>query len=61
MPTTRTAAARGADQGVGPAAEFEAAAIWVTATGWSVARAVAMVFDHELQNDKLGEHFSRII
>ena len=36
-------------------------AIQVTATGWTVVRAVAMVFDRYLQNDKLRERYSRII
>ncbi|MBN8492315.1 MAG: oxygen-independent coproporphyrinogen III oxidase [Burkholderiales bacterium] len=36
-------------------------AIQVTATGWYVVRAVAMVFDRWLQSDKLRERFSRII
>jgi oxygen-independent coproporphyrinogen-3 oxidase len=33
----------------------------VTATGWYVVRAVAMVFDRWLQGDKLRERFSRVI
>jgi oxygen-independent coproporphyrinogen-3 oxidase len=41
--------------------EVEPEAIQVTATGWYVVRAVAMVFDRYLQNDKLRERFSRII
>jgi oxygen-independent coproporphyrinogen-3 oxidase len=41
--------------------EVGADAIQVTATGWYVVRAVAMVFDRWLQNDKLRERFSRII
>jgi oxygen-independent coproporphyrinogen-3 oxidase len=41
--------------------EIEPGAIQVTATGWYVVRAVAMVFDRALQNDKLRERFSRII
>ncbi len=41
--------------------EIEAAAIQVTATGWYVVRAVAMVFDRALQSDKLRERFSRIL
>jgi oxygen-independent coproporphyrinogen-3 oxidase len=40
---------------------LEPAAVQVTATGWYVVRAVAMVFDRALQNDKLRERFSRII
>ncbi|HJV60743.1 MAG TPA: oxygen-independent coproporphyrinogen III oxidase [Albitalea sp.] len=41
--------------------EIEPGAVQVTATGWYVVRAVAMVFDRYLQNDKLRERFSRII
>ena len=41
--------------------EIEPGAIQVTATGWYVVRAVAMVFDRWLQNDRLRERFSRII
>jgi len=41
--------------------EIEPGAIQVTATGWYIVRAVAMVFDRWLQNDKLRERFSRII
>ena len=41
--------------------KIEAAAIQVTATGWYVVRAVAMVFDRALQSDKLRERFSRIL
>ena len=41
--------------------ELEPGAVQVTATGWYVVRAVAMVFDRSLQNDKLRERFSRII
>jgi oxygen-independent coproporphyrinogen-3 oxidase len=41
--------------------EIEPGAIQVTAAGWYVVRAVAMVFDRYLQNDKLRERFSRII
>jgi oxygen-independent coproporphyrinogen-3 oxidase len=41
--------------------EIEPRAIQVTAAGWYVVRAVAMVFDRYLQNDKLRERFSRII
>jgi oxygen-independent coproporphyrinogen-3 oxidase len=41
--------------------QIEPAAIQVTATGWYVVRAVAMVFDRWLQNDKLRERFSRIV
>ncbi len=41
--------------------ELEPGAVQVTATGWYIVRAVAMVFDRSLQNDKLRERFSRII
>lgn len=41
--------------------EIEPGAIQVTATGWFIVRAVAMVFDRYLQNDRLRERFSRII
>jgi oxygen-independent coproporphyrinogen-3 oxidase len=41
--------------------EIERDAIQVTATGWYVVRAVAMVFDRYLQNDQVRERFSRII
>jgi len=41
--------------------EIEPGAIQVTATGWYIVRAVAMVFDRWLQNDKVRERFSRII
>jgi oxygen-independent coproporphyrinogen-3 oxidase len=41
--------------------EIEPDAVQVTATGWYVVRAVAMVFDKYLQSDKLRERFSRII
>jgi oxygen-independent coproporphyrinogen-3 oxidase len=41
--------------------QLEPGAIQVTATGWYVVRAVAMVFDRWLQSDKLRERFSRII
>jgi oxygen-independent coproporphyrinogen III oxidase len=41
--------------------EIEPGAVQVTASGWYVVRAVAMVFDRALQNDKLRERFSRII
>ena len=41
--------------------ELEDDAIQVTAAGWYVVRAVAMVFDRYLQTDKLRERFSRII
>jgi oxygen-independent coproporphyrinogen-3 oxidase len=36
-------------------------AIQVTASGWYVVRAVAMVFDSYLQNDRLRERYSRVI
>jgi oxygen-independent coproporphyrinogen-3 oxidase len=41
--------------------QLEPGAVQVTASGWYVVRAVAMVFDRSLQNDKLRERFSRII
>ncbi len=41
--------------------EIEADAIQVTATGWYLVRAVAMVFDHYLQIDRQRDRFSRII
>jgi len=41
--------------------EIEADAIQVTAAGWYVVRAVALVFDRYLQTDKLRQRFSRII
>jgi oxygen-independent coproporphyrinogen III oxidase len=41
--------------------EIEPGAIQVTATGWYVVRAIAMVFDRYLREDKLRERFSRII
>ncbi|WP_280156023.1 oxygen-independent coproporphyrinogen III oxidase [Piscinibacter sp. XHJ-5] len=41
--------------------EIEPRAIQVTAAGWYVVRAVAMVFDRHLRNDRLRERFSRII
>ena len=41
--------------------EFEPGAVQVTATGWYVVRAVAMVFDRYLQSDRQRERFSRII
>ena len=41
--------------------ELESGAVQVTATGWYIVRAVAMVFDRSLQSDKLRERFSRII
>ncbi len=41
--------------------EIEDGAIQVTAAGWYLVRAVAMVFDRHLQTDKLRERFSRII
>jgi oxygen-independent coproporphyrinogen III oxidase len=40
---------------------IEPDAIQVTSAGWYVVRAVAMVFDRHLQNDKLRERFSRVI
>jgi oxygen-independent coproporphyrinogen-3 oxidase len=41
--------------------EIEAGAVQVTDSGWYVVRAVAMVFDRALQNDRQRERFSRII
>jgi oxygen-independent coproporphyrinogen-3 oxidase len=41
--------------------QLEQDAIQVTATGWYVVRAVAMVFDRYLQSDRQRERFSRII
>jgi oxygen-independent coproporphyrinogen-3 oxidase len=41
--------------------ELEPGAIQVSAAGWYVVRAVAMVFDRYLQNDQLRERFSRVI
>ncbi len=41
--------------------ELEPGAVQVTATGWYVVRAVAMVFDRFLQSDRQPERFSRII
>jgi len=41
--------------------ELEPGAVQVTATGWYVVRAVAMVFDGYLQKDQVRERFSRII
>ncbi len=41
--------------------EIEPGAVQVTATGWYVVRAVAMVFDRWLQSDQLRERFSRVI
>ncbi|HYN60843.1 MAG TPA: oxygen-independent coproporphyrinogen III oxidase [Rubrivivax sp.] len=41
--------------------EIEPGAVQVTDTGWYVVRAVAMVFDRALQNDRQRERFSRII
>ena len=35
--------------------------IQVTATGWYFVRGIAMVFDRDLQSDKVRERFSRII
>ena len=40
---------------------LEPDAIQVTATGWYVVRAVAMVFDRYLRHDALRERFSRIV
>ena len=41
--------------------QIEPGAVQVAASGWYVVRAVAMVFDRWLQNDKLRERFSRVI
>lgn len=41
--------------------EIEAGAIQVTAAGWYLVRAVAMLFDRHLQADRQRERFSRII
>ena len=41
--------------------QIEPGAIQVTASGWYVVRAVAMVFDRWLQNDQQRERFSRVI
>jgi oxygen-independent coproporphyrinogen-3 oxidase len=40
---------------------LEPGAVQVTATGWYVVRAVAMVFDGWLQRDTMRERFSRMI
>ncbi|WP_088281187.1 oxygen-independent coproporphyrinogen III oxidase [Ideonella sp. A 288] len=41
--------------------EMSEQAVHVTAMGWYFVRAVAMVFDRHLRNDKVRERFSRII
>jgi oxygen-independent coproporphyrinogen-3 oxidase len=41
--------------------EMEPDALQVTASGWYVVRAIAMVFDRYLQGDRLRERFSRIL
>jgi oxygen-independent coproporphyrinogen-3 oxidase len=41
--------------------DIEAGAIQVTTTGWYLVRAVAMVFDRYLRDDKFRDRFSRII
>jgi oxygen-independent coproporphyrinogen-3 oxidase len=41
--------------------EIEPGAIQVTAIGWYLVRAIAMVFDRYLQGDRLRDRFSRII
>jgi oxygen-independent coproporphyrinogen III oxidase len=41
--------------------EIEPDAVQVTASGWYVVRAVAMLFDRHLQNDKPRERFSRVL
>jgi oxygen-independent coproporphyrinogen-3 oxidase len=40
---------------------MDAGAIQVTAQGWFLVRAIAMVFDKHLQADRVRERFSRII
>ena len=40
---------------------LEPRAVQVTPTGWFFVRAVAMVFDRNLQADRVRERFSRII
>ena len=41
--------------------QLDASGIRVTATGWFLVRAVAMVFDRYLQADRNRARFSRII
>lgn len=41
--------------------QLESDGVRVTASGWYVVRAIAMVFDRHLQADKVAERFSRII
>ena len=41
--------------------ELEPRAIQVTAAGWYVVRAIAMLFDRHLQQDRLRERYSRVI
>ena len=41
--------------------EIEAGAVQVTAAGWYLVRAVAMVFDRYLRNDPMRDRFSRIV
>ncbi len=41
--------------------ELEPDGIRVTAAGWYLVRAIAMVFDRHLQADRLRERFSRVI
>jgi oxygen-independent coproporphyrinogen III oxidase len=41
--------------------ELQPGAIQVTATGWYLVRAVAMVFDRWLQHDPVRERFSRVV
>jgi oxygen-independent coproporphyrinogen III oxidase len=41
--------------------ELQAGAVQVTATGWYIVRAVAMVFDRWLNADKARDRFSRIL
>ena len=41
--------------------EFDSRAISVTATGWYLVRAIAMVFDKYVQSDEKRAHFSKIL
>jgi oxygen-independent coproporphyrinogen-3 oxidase len=41
--------------------EFDSRVITVTATGWYLVRAIAMVFDKYLQADEKRTHFSKIL
>jgi oxygen-independent coproporphyrinogen-3 oxidase len=40
---------------------LEAGAVQVTAAGWFLVRAVAMVFDHHLQSAQEKHRFSRVV